>query len=155
MLIIKALQLGLCGAVLCAVLGTAVRADDWNKKTVVTFGESVEIPGQVLPAGTYVFKLFDSQANRNLVQVWNADETHLIANLQTNADCHFPPTLTSNYEPNHPKFEYDERPAGQPMALRSWFYPGELYGHQFIYPNHESAPDSASFSHSSTGASGR
>ena len=155
MRIVRALQLGLCGAALCAVLGTAIKADDWNKMTVVTFRESVEIPGQVLPAGTYVFKLFDSQANRNLVQVWNADETHLIAILETNDDTHFPPPLTSNYQPNHPKFEYDERPAGQPMALRSWFYPGELYGHQFIYPNHESAPDSASFSHSSTGASGR
>jgi hypothetical protein len=155
MRIVKTLQLGLCGVALCAVLGASVKADDWNKKTVVTFGESVEIPGQVLPAGTYVFKLLDSQANRNLVQVWNADETHLIASLQTNADYHFPPTLTPIYEPNHPQFEYDERPVGQPMALRSWFYPGELYGYQFIYPNHESPNYSASSSHGSSGSSGR
>ena len=56
---------------------TSIRADEWNKKTVVTFTEPVQIPGAVLPAGTYVFKLMDSASDRNIVQIFNADETHL------------------------------------------------------------------------------
>ena len=133
MRIIIALQLGLCGAALCAILSSGVRGDDWNKKTVVTFGESVEIPGQVLPAGTYIFKLLDSSANRNVIEVWNADQSHLLASVQTVADYHFPPGDRPIYAPTHPQFEYDERPAGQPQALRSFFFPGQLYGYQFVY----------------------
>ena len=68
-----------------ALLGTAiapsVRADEWNKKTVVTFSSPVEIPGVhlegwgVLPAGSYVFKLLDSQSDRHIVQIFNKEET--------------------------------------------------------------------------------
>ena len=35
-------------------------ADEWDQKTIFTFSAPVEIPGQVLGAGTYVFKLADS-----------------------------------------------------------------------------------------------
>jgi len=35
----------------------AVKADEWNQKTIFTFNGPVTIPGQVLPDGTYVFKL--------------------------------------------------------------------------------------------------
>jgi len=62
------------------VLGGMVQravADDFDQKTVFTFSGPVEIPGQVLAAGTYVFKLMDSQSDRNIVQVFNKDEIHL------------------------------------------------------------------------------
>ena len=62
-----------------ALLGTmfvpGARADDWNRKTVVTFSGPVEIPGVhlqgwgVLPAGSYVFKILDSQSDRHIVQI--------------------------------------------------------------------------------------
>lgn len=52
-------------------------ADEWDQKTTVTFSQPVEIPGQVLPAGTYVFKLADSMSDRNIVQVYNSEENHL------------------------------------------------------------------------------
>jgi len=50
-----------------------IMADQWNKKTTVTFNVPVEIPGvgaQVLPAGTYVFKLLDSLSDRHIVQIF-------------------------------------------------------------------------------------
>src|ERR1700730_3742746 len=56
-------------------------ADQSDKKTVFTFSAPVEIPGKVLPAGTYVFKLLDSTSNRDIVQVWDKDEQHLIATM--------------------------------------------------------------------------
>ena len=73
----------LCGF---ATIMTNLRADTWDKKTVFTFSAPVEIPGQVLPAGTYVFKLLNSSSTRNVVQVFNKDENHLIGTFITILD---------------------------------------------------------------------
>src|ERR1035441_1302094 len=60
-----------------AMFSPAAKADPWNKKTTVTFSGPVEIPGVhlagwgVLPAGTYVFKILDSQSDRHIVQIFN------------------------------------------------------------------------------------
>jgi uncharacterized surface anchored protein len=32
---------------------------------------------------------------------------------------------------------YQERPADQPIALSAWFYPGDNFGQQFVYPKSE------------------
>ena len=72
------LVLGL--AVLGAVLPRAT-ADEWDQKTVFTFGGPVEIPGQVLPAGTYVFKLADSPSDRNIVQVFQQGRKTSVCHL--------------------------------------------------------------------------
>jgi hypothetical protein len=109
------------------LLATSIRADEWNKKTVVTFTDPVQIPGAVLPAGTYVFKLMDSASDRTIVQIFNADETHLFATIMTIPD----------YRPNPSDktiLSFAERPVGQPEALETWFYPGDNYGQEFVYP---------------------
>jgi hypothetical protein len=127
MRIIKAFQLSVCAAVLCASLGTGANADTWDKKTIVTFSDSVEIPGQVLPAGTYVFKLANSISDRHMVQIWTGDETQLLATLMTVPD----------YRPDPPDktiFEFDERPGDSPIAIHTWFYPGDNMGQEFVYP---------------------
>jgi hypothetical protein len=87
----------------------------------------VEIPGQVLPAGTYVFKLVNSTSDRHIVQIWNGDETAILATI----------LATPNYRLDIPErtiFEFDERPGDSPMALHSWFYPGDNSGQEFVYP---------------------
>jgi hypothetical protein len=127
MRIVRAIQLSLCTVLLCATLSPGVSADSWNKKTIVTFSDSVEIPGQVLPAGTYVFKLADSPSNRHIVQIWTGDESQVLATIMA----------IPNYRPDPPDqtiFEFDERPSNSPMALRSWFYPGDNTGQEFVYP---------------------
>jgi hypothetical protein len=109
------------------------RADEWNKKTVVTFGAPVEIPGvhlkgwAVLPAGTYVFKLLDSQSDRNIVQIWNRDETKVYATILAIPDSRLKAT-------DKTVITFDERPVGEPVALRAWFYPGSRTGEEFVYP---------------------
>lgn len=105
-------------------------ADEWNKKTTLTFSGPVEIPGKVLPAGSYVFKLLDSNSNRNIVQVFNQDETQLIATIMGLPDYRLNPT-------GHTVINFEETPAGNPEAIRDWFYPGALSGVQFVYPHHE------------------
>src|ERR1700732_2389873 len=58
-----------------------VQGDEWDKKTILTFSAPVEVPGRVLPAGTYVFKLLDSPSDRHVVQIFNKDETKPIAEI--------------------------------------------------------------------------
>jgi len=117
-------------AVLLFVTGwqPALKADEWNKKTVVTFTEPVEIPGQVLPAGTYVFKLADSTADRDIVQIFNKDENHIYATILAIPDYRMEPT-------GRTVINFEERASNAPEAVKAWFYPGDNYGYQFVYPN--------------------
>jgi hypothetical protein len=126
MRIVRAIQISMCAAVLCVVFVTASRADTWDKKTIVTFSDDVEIPGRVLPAGTYVFKLFNSTSDRHIVQIWSADENQILATIQAVPSYRFD-------TPDRPIFEFDERLGASPMALHTWFYPGDNTGQEFVY----------------------
>jgi hypothetical protein len=118
----------ICTLLLYATFAPSVLADQWDKKTVVTFSDSVEIPGQVLPAGTYIFKLANSLSNRHIVQIWNADENEILATIMT--------VPATRFEaPDDSLFEFDERPSDSPPALKMWFYPGNSTGEEFIYSN--------------------
>ncbi len=108
-------------------LPQAAKADEWNKKTILTFNAPVELPGVVLPAGTYVFKLADSQSDRNIVQVFNKDENKLYATILAVPDYRMEPK-------DKTVITFDERPSGTPEAIKAWFYPGDLYGEEFVYP---------------------
>ena len=103
------------------------RADESNKKTIMTVKQSIQVPGKVLPAGTYVLKLPNS-GDPTLVSIFNADETHLIATIQGISDSR---TEVSDKT----ALQFEERPAGQPEALKAWFYPGQDSGVEFVYPN--------------------
>jgi hypothetical protein len=102
------------------------RADESDKKTIVTVNQPIQVPGKVLPAGTYVFKLLDSN-DRTLVAIFNADETQLITMVQGIPDSRM---QTSDDTILH----LEERPSGQPEALKAWFYPGDDSGVEFVYP---------------------
>jgi hypothetical protein len=69
----KAIWIGSALSLLGLVSASSVRADEWNKKTVLTFTQPFEIPGKVLPAGTYTFELADTMADRHIVRIFNAD----------------------------------------------------------------------------------
>ncbi len=122
-----------CMALLGAIFTPTARADEWNKKTVITFSGPVEIPGVhltgwgVLPAGTYVFKLLDSQSDRHIVQIFNKDETKVLATILAIPNYRLKAT-------DKTVITFRERPAGEPEALRAWFYPGRNYGDEFVYP---------------------
>ena len=93
------------------------RASEWDQKTVFTFNQPVELPGQVLSAGTYVFKLADSSSDRNIVQVFNQDETELYGTFLTIPDYRLEPA-------EEPIVTFEERVAGSPEAVKAWFYRG-------------------------------
>lgn len=122
-----------CAALMSAIVAPSAKADAWDRKTVVTFSGPVEIPGVhlpgwgVLPAGTYVFKILDSQANRHIVQIFNEDETTVYATILAIPNYRLKST-------DDTVITFSERPAGQPEALRAWFYPGRNWGEEFVYP---------------------
>ena len=106
-------------------LAPAAKADEWDKQTVLTFNEPVEIPGKVLPAGTYVLRLLDSQSDRNVVQVFTEDQKQLLATILAIPAYRVEPTGKT-------VVTFDERPSGSPEALHEWFYPGDNYGFEFV-----------------------
>jgi hypothetical protein len=123
-----------CGmALMGAILAPSAKADDWNRKTVITFSGPVEIPGVhlqgwgVLPAGTYVFKILDSQSDRHIVQIFDKAETTVYATILAIPNYRLKAT-------DKTVVTFRERPAGQPEALRAWFYPGRNWGEEFVYP---------------------
>ena len=83
----------LCLALLfAAAVSSKARADEWDHATKLTFSEPVEIPGRFLDAGTYWFTLADSQSDRNIVQIWNADRTELVTTVLAIPDYRLLPT---------------------------------------------------------------
>jgi Protein of unknown function (DUF2911) len=106
--------------------GLAAHADEADESTTITFSQPIQIPGRVLPAGTYVFKLASAD-ELNVVQVFNADRTVLYATLQTIATDRPEPT-------DHTVVALAEQGAGQPDVLLKWFYPGRETGKEFLYP---------------------
>ena len=119
----------LCLFVLCVLVAPAVMADDWNRETVITFSGPVEVPGvgaQTLPAGTYVFKIVDSQSDRHIVQIFNQDKSHVFTTILAIPNYRLHAT-------DKTVITFSERPAGQPEALKAWFYPGRSWGEQFVY----------------------
>jgi hypothetical protein len=108
----------------------AAFADSSDQETKLTFSQPVEIPGQVLPAGTYVFELADHGEDLNVVQVYNADRSHLYATLQTFSAER--PQAT-----DRTAISLVDQGAGQPYALLKWFYPGQITGNEFEYPKQE------------------
>src|SRR6202171_1357399 len=112
-------------------LTPSLKADQWDKKTILTVNEAVQLPTTVLEPGKYVFKLLDSLSDRHIVQVFSSDETHLITTV----------LAIPNYKLN-PSGRSDlrvwEAPAAQPRAMRACFYPGDNFGQEFAYPKNKS-----------------
>jgi hypothetical protein len=106
------------------------KADEWNQRTVVTFGGPVEMPGQILPAGTYVFKLANSNSNRHIVQVFNKDENQIFGTFLAIPNHRLRPSEKTI-------IQFSERAPGSPQAVKAWFYPLRSYGHEFVYPKTE------------------
>jgi hypothetical protein len=107
-----------------------VHADEWNEQTKVTFNQAMEIPGTVLPAGSYWFVLVNSDSSRDVVRIFSSDWSKLYATVQT------VPT-ERQHASGDTTFTFAERPAAKPEAILTWFYPGTTSGHEFRYSKTE------------------
>ena len=116
---------------LAVLLGSAAmlplaKADDFDQQTTVKLSGPVEVPGRVLPAGEYVFKLADNASDRNIVQIFNEDQSHIIATLITIPAYRAEPT-------NDTVITLEESSNGSPEALGKWYFAGQLDGVEFLY----------------------
>ena len=121
----------ICGLALAAgVVATRAHADEWDQRTIITVHQPIQVEQVVLDPGTYVLKLMNTQSgHRNVVQIYTADERQLV-NTVFAVDAYRPrPT-------DDTQFTFWETPAGTARALRAWYYPGQLIGQEFFYPDH-------------------
>ena len=126
----KVFALASCVGLLSAAFAPALKADEWNKRTILTVNEAIQVPNKTLEPGKYVMKLLDSPSNRHIVQIFDENEQHLITTVLAIPNYRLQPTGKT-------AFGFWETPAGQPKALRSWFYPGDNFGQEFAYPKNQ------------------
>ena len=119
--VVLSISLGLAG------LSSLAKADEWDKRTVITFNHPVEIPGTVLAAGTYVMRLADSQSDRNGSGVLEQRR-----NAQLDAMVMAIPVYRMN-PPDQTVITFEERAANAPQAIKEWFYPGDNTVEEIIY----------------------
>ena len=106
-----------------------VRAGENDQSIKVTFSQPVMVPGHLLSAGTYWFEVMGT-SDRQTVRILNEDQSRTCAILQTiNQDRR----VTSG---SGTEITIAEVTGGQPPAVLSWFYPGWMTGHEFVYPKH-------------------
>jgi hypothetical protein len=120
------------GCLSFAVLPT-LQADQWDKKTLLTVNEPIQMPSCCTPdhtvtlqPGEYVLVLVDSLSDRHIVRVFDKDQKNVITTILAIPNYRLKPTGKT-------VFQYWEVPAGQPKALRAWFYPGDNFGQEFAY----------------------
>ena len=114
-----------------------VQADSWDKKTQLTLTEPLRVPScctadhtVTLQPGEYVIALVDSLSDRHIVRIFDKDEKNVITTIVAIPNYRLQPTGKT-------AFAYWEVPAGQPLTLRAWFYPGDNFGQEFAYPKQE------------------
>ena len=116
-------------AMLGGIAGSRAQADEWNKRTILTTNQPIQVTNKVLGPGQYVFMLDNSNSDRHIVRIFNADQSQLIETVMAVPDYRIRPTGNS-------RFTFYETPPGTARALRAWFYPGDNFGQEFPYPKH-------------------
>jgi hypothetical protein len=104
----------------------AAHADESDEATFMSFSAPVQIPGHVLPAGTYLFELADRGSEPNVVQVFSSDRTVLYGTFLTVSTQRQNPTGDTTVTLAEPE-------SGGTPVLVKWFYPGRDIGNEFLY----------------------
>ena len=118
--------LGLALAI--AIVSPVLRADEANQATKVTFSQPVQIPGKILPAGSYWIQLALT-GDPGVVQIVS-DQHEVVATLLTISRERQEPT-------GHSEFVFAKQSDGKADAIVAWFYPNRTEGHEFLYPKAE------------------
>lgn len=107
-------------------LASPAAADTWNERTILTFSAPVMVPGATLTPGTYVFDLVNPDTSQHTVRIRRegGDQIAVVRAVPLKRD-----DAKSDIV-----LRFDPTDAGTPPALRAFFYPGSLYGHEFVYP---------------------
>jgi len=121
----SSLRMGALAVLALAALSPLMKADEYDRKTIISLSQPLEVPGAVLQPGTYVMKLFTSSSNRHIVQFMNDKQLALTFAIAAERVRPAEKTLLTMYEGGQ----------GSPQALRTWYYPGDTVGQEFLYPH--------------------
>jgi hypothetical protein len=126
----RVLFLACAMALVGAVLARPTAAQTLDKRTLFTFSGPITMPGVTLPAGEYLFRLANPESGRNVVQVLNADGTKPYGMFFSVPAERLEPSST-------PEIRFMETGPGTPAAIKTWWYPGERGGYEFVYPREQ------------------
>jgi hypothetical protein len=101
-----------------------------DERVYFTFSGPVELPGVALAPGKYMFRLVDSTATRNVMQVTSADGRQPYGIFFTIPAERLTPAP-------EPEVRFMEAPAGALLPIKTWWNVGEITGHEFIYPKEQ------------------
>jgi hypothetical protein len=130
MLSTRIIGLACAVAVFVCLMAAPAAAQPLDKRTLFTFSGPITLPGVTLPAGQYLFRLADPNSSSKVVQVLNAEGTKPYGLFFTLSAERFEPAST-------PEVRFMETASGTPAAIRTWWYPGERTGYEFIYPKEQ------------------
>jgi hypothetical protein len=119
------------GLVLAAglVVTKSITAGEWDKKTVLTVNQPIQISDTYLEPGSYVLMLDRSPSDRHIVRIYNDKQNHLINTILAIPAYRVRPT-------GNTQFTFWETPPNTARALRDWYWPGDNFGQEFPYPKH-------------------
>jgi hypothetical protein len=113
----------------------SLKAGARDKKTTISISQPISVKGVTLPPGQYVLRLQDYLYGRDLVYIFNGEDTRLIATVPAIHAYRLDATDKS-------EFSFYESSAGQPAALHTWFFPGDNYGFEFLHRQNSVAAES-------------
>lgn len=122
------IRLALMGLLLVPLSGGTALAQSFDKHTFFTFSAPVAVPGVTLPAGEYMFRVADV-TQRDVLQVLSSDGR--ISYAQFFALRAYRPDSEVEAKP---VLEFLETAEGMPAAVKTWWYPSDRDGYEFIYP---------------------
>jgi hypothetical protein len=126
---LKRMMTATCAAaILTAMSATPAHAQTMDSRTEFTFNQPVEMPGVTLPPGTYIFRFADTSSGKSVMQVQAKDASSKQYGFFLTISAQRPRAS------NDAELRFLETPAGQPAAVKTWWYPGNTTGREFIYP---------------------
>jgi hypothetical protein len=117
-----------CTAAICVSV-VALSAEPADRRTYFTFNAPVAVPGATLAPGKYIFRLADTTA-RNVVQVLSADGKKAYSTF-------FAIPAERPTPPEKAELNFMEAPAGTPLPIKTWWYPQQRTGYEFVYPKEQ------------------
>lgn len=114
------------GLVLAGLLAVPQAKADTDNVVIITTNAPLEIPGRVLPAGTYKLRFMDPAVYNDLVSVTGSDGTFygyhsVIPDHRTHATDGVGVVVQTQAE--------------APARLEAWFTPASHEGLEFVYPH--------------------
>ena len=129
----KSVVVSACAAAMFATVNVrpALAQGPIDSRTEFTFNAPVELPGVTLPPGTYVFRFADATTSRKVMQVLAKNDSNKTYGL-------FLTISAQRAKPSDDaELRFLETPAGKPAAVKTWWYPGNSIGREFIYPKEQ------------------